>query len=746
MNIMVKILSMFVLLELILAPVTNNGVLINRSFAQNNPCEGKPAGWVVDSGTNRCVLSQDVINQENSMSECASLTGSARTDCFMRVSGSNFECSSITDEKEKRRCERGEKQSERYTASGILGGGANGFSASVSVFLAVQSAMSLLKKTGKCKAPSFLLMQGAAAGLIAGEIGAVLTFNKNIKLAKEEFDKVNLNNTEDISKKNDENRLKATDIQKAAFEAMIKKEEAIQKAAKTKKTFYRVASIAYYSSVAAAIVEQVLVSNPATSPANAHLNCFGTIAPVDQKVTPPATPPANPGILPDQVTPATPIGGGGFTFYKDQFKSSHPTFISKNDFKFLEFLLGILQYDIFVTSAYADSNDQSSEEEFDTKFGEGKIATYVSAALAGTGGALLATQAKAMEKLYGQPWQRIIGGGLLATHATVGANHAKRVEEYTENRIKILQDLKAKFEGFQSSTICQSRTDPSNPTCYCYNEDNTRNDGRGNSEVCSKEWGKAPSLYGKQNRKTYGKANSQVGCVAKNNQYDPNCRCKSQKSSNGGNNCMKMTGMNFKTSPFATQLAQSAAQGMNAAYSGDFDNAAINGMFNQSGAIRKKLAQNISALKNPKTVKAIKENENKMLTAASNTAPISATLGAGGDSSPINSSMSPQEAIKKVKEEFKNQNEVISNPSISNTNSGGASDEFNLGLNADPAGGVEEVMAQNFDYGSNDISKDGSANIFDILSLRYKRSGLRRLFEGEKDSTPDAPNADEINP
>jgi hypothetical protein len=58
---------------------------------------------------------------------------------------------------------------------------------------------------------------------------------------------------------------------------------------------------------------------------------------------------------------------------------------------------------------------------------------------------------------------------------------------------------------------------------------------------------------------------------------------------------------------------------------------------------------------------------------------------------------------------------------------------------------VAEVMGQDFNYGQNDITKSDS-NLFQILSNRYQRSGMRRLFDDKQTTAADPANKKDITP
>jgi hypothetical protein len=53
-------------------------------------------------------------------------------------------------------------------------------------------------------------------------------------------------------------------------------------------------------------------------------------------------------------------------------------------------------------------------------------------------------------------------------------------------------------------------------------------------------------------------------------------------------------------------------------------------------------------------------------------------------------------------------------------------------------------MSQDLDMAQSDISTGSDTNIFDLLCNRYRRSGMRRLFEKEEEVKADAPAKTDI--
>ena len=792
-------IRLFILIELILSPLVPHLSFIKSAYAQATTC---PTGYVYNSGVNRCLLTEEAINAAETRNECMDKTGEERAECFAKnankYSSSDEKCKDIEDEEQKKLC-RSSRTNEKFF-SGNTG------RLAVATFFNVLSVPALLnayqQRNSKFKPPaSKYLLYVSAFTLMGAEIASIFKFNKKIKEAKKSFDELKLNSSNVDTTDKDNTKVEAVNLQVAAFDIMIKKEEAVKDAAKAKKTFYTAGAVGYAAAGAMAAYEwykqkaisktietqaQAIVgtatATTTTNPASAP--CITAFAPLRTSFT--ALNTAKKSDLlsinaPNLITPFNPAtniklrstslatktslelfsksclavpGGQTFEATKKLFHESHEEIYDivpdPNTFWVLlsnpptptQRLMNFL----IINSAYA----AGFEDELQTSGNIQKAWGIYTGGLLAAGTAIFLGAKTKIGALTQKPQRRLLLSGTLATYSKIMADNAKKQMELADSRIAILTDLKAKVEQSGNSLTCTAaeRSSTSNPTCYCYNSDNTRNESRNNSEVCSKEWGKAPSLYGKSQRQKYDTGSGKTGCVNSRNQFDPQCSCRNKKASNGQNSCFKVSGKGFNFgSPLTQSMAQTASSAMNAINSGDYENGALSGLDAQFGAFRKKTEAIVKAMKDPEAEKNLKDIESKLIASLNNGAGSLPNLESSSNN--FSPGMSPKQALEEIKKDLKKSSDDIDNsvttPSgLGNIN--GTGDDFNLGLGTDPAGGVEEVMAQNFDYGSNDISKDGSANIFDILSLRYKRSGLRRLFEGEKDSTPDAPNADEINP
>lgn len=115
-------------------------------------------------------------------------------------------------------------------------------------------------------------------------------------------------------------------------------------------------------------------------------------------------------------------------------------------------------------------------------------------------------------------------------------------------------------------------------------------------------------------------------------------------------------------------------------------------------------------------------------------------------------STNPNDALEKMKQDLQQDIRQIETAAVpvSGGSASAKKDDFSLdGLNV---GGItiaeedlanqekmEEIMAAQYEMGDSEINSDPGANIFQILTNRYQRSGMRRLFGAEKVVPADKP-------
>jgi hypothetical protein len=318
----------------------------------------------------------------------------------------------------------------------------------------------------------------------------------------------------------------------------------------------------------------------------------------------------------------------------------------------------------------------------------------------------------------------------MAGWTMIMAAHAKSQAEASQKRADLLKKMEAEFKTAAGSVYaCKSedRNDPGKPSCYCYTPENGRNPNRTGSQICQKLWTGVDTKATNYNSKN---ASTRV-CVTSQGKSDASCACKQTKT------CMKvgingLKGLNVGS----MSMLSSALDPVNKITSGGdaatMDPGALANMAAKTQNLRNAL-ENSKALAGYKKTKA--KNESSMIASANkaggsmNTA---GTLGSSSSGMPSN----PGEAARMLEKEVESEASPTGSKSGDTITAGGGDapkEQLEFGLTQDDLANQEnqiaEVMKENLDYGGNDTNPDAKANIFEVLSQRYQRSGMKRLFE-----------------
>ncbi len=297
-----------------------------------------------------------------------------------------------------------------------------------------------------------------------------------------------------------------------------------------------------------------------------------------------------------------------------------------------------------------------------------------------------------------------------------------------------------------SLDTCKSedRDNPGKPNCYCYTPENQRNPNRYNSQVCSRLWGGANVNF----KKASNYSSNQKVCMTKTYNPDPLCSCKKTasclKSSVG-----KMQGISAGT----FTMLNSGLGPLNSMTSGDADLGQL-GRSNPGGtAIRMLNAlDKLVASKPMEKHKALIDKGVKELTTSMNQAAAQIpqqSLGSSGGSALPTSAKDAARMLEKELAPPATATAVDGNQGTIATPTGSEEKMPEFGLSEDQAAlqesQVAEVMDKNLDYGGTDINNAPSANIFEVLTNRYQRSGMRRLFDENNTTPAEAPAKSDIN-
>jgi len=345
----------------------------------------------------------------------------------------------------------------------------------------------------------------------------------------------------------------------------------------------------------------------------------------------------------------------------------------------------------------------------------------------------------------GKPLDRAITNSVLtlssATVAGFAFGQMEDVQENIDDLDSALQVFRETFVGPGSSYTCTSadRSDPTKPSCYCYDAEGRPKAGiEYYSQACAKEFGHrvAPLLGGK-----YGVPGQHgQGCVNMYNQPDPQCLCRRN------NSCFKVGKKMVPSSMFggASTLWNSMGPNMSDFLNGNLTAGNTNpNYWAQNAAKLNKVAKKVKAKinkqrkaegKKPIPFSGLEQKLKRRMASVAKSIPPSQAqaLMPGGNRGSSAFSESQKEKVKKALKKAGVENKVkYLTPRGRGGKKKGDDDDF--GISVDGFG--DKVMQdqaykdKKYNYGANDINKNGSNSIWDVLSHRYQQSGLRRLFQ-----------------
>jgi hypothetical protein len=325
--------------------------------------------------------------------------------------------------------------------------------------------------------------------------------------------------------------------------------------------------------------------------------------------------------------------------------------------------------------------------------------------------------------------------------------HAHSQSNITRDRAEQLIRLKDKFtETSHAVNLCSAsdRQNPGKPQCFCYTPDNKRDPAKMESSTVCQRFFNANRNFQEGN---YMEGSRLSACVAGNGRIDASCNCRQN------NNCLKATLPSMQGfDPGSFSLANNGLSPIDDIGNGNFDAGKINvdralgNAMKMMGEVKKlekhKDAQDLVAAQAKESA-----GLSNLLTQAARHMPGGSAGSMASGSSPIGN-MSPAQAVAALESELakKSDSAAGAEMNIGDGGAGSPSDQLDLGFN-DQVGAPDtlaEVMDKNLDYGQNDISA-GSGSIFDVLTNRYQRSAMRRLFGGEGKVEADGPELSDLN-
>ncbi len=743
------ILNLILCFELTVGPLVPQASLL---FSQNAMAADCPNGFHMDSQLNRCLTSEDSAKVMQAVKNCEP----EDTACYKKNAEDTL----------KSKEDSGEIAKSKKSMSPFLSTVMNAAAVAVPVTIGVH-AMKDLKS--KCQSFSYWTMVAGAAALFVGDNLANFLHDRRLKEIEKDWKKVVKSGAAKETDV-DQKKVNATEAQSQAFEMLARSEESLAKAAKMKSMFYGVATAAFAASATAAVLEMIAETNPTSKVA--------TVCPSQvlekPEVDPTKSIDGEPGArgtasnwdyeIIQKKNLFNILQAKDFAaFYvlsKDpSLSNSSPSVEEYNHFKEAgeslekespELLPFLKQMSIIalnnlnpLPSAMAKDKDKDKSKE-----GNGVLMNT-----AVTGAAALAAYkfGKKLSETLVQPKGRAITSGIFGAWSLVMFNHTRSQAKASTNRASALRGIRDEFKSASGAiNMCTpaDRGNVANPNCYCYTPEGQRNPNRTNSQTCQKLWtGKS---VGAANYYTSTSTESS-GCIDSNNQYDATCACR--KSATG---CMKVNTSGLANfNPGSFKMLTSATAPLDQIGDGTFDTASVNGdaLINQamrlaSVADKASNAKGLEAFKATKDKAALALEKDLVKAAGSGNANL---LGSNSSGTPL----TPAEAIAALEKEF---NKDSTSNSINTASSGQSlgqpkapTEQLDFGFTQDDFDSttrkqneVAEVMKQDLDYSGSDINHGTSASIFEVLSNRYQRSGMRRLFDEEGKIQADKPADSDI--
>ena len=658
---------------------------VSEAFAED--CK---QGMVFNSKLNRCVLSSDTVENKSKAQNCSKFTGDEFKECFHK---------NVDDELQDAKTEGKVKDAKdpkfKYTVAAVTTLGVGG-----ALFLNKDSLSS-------CNSTSMYLALGASAGTILGEVLAQNSYRKKVRNLKDNYTK---RMKDSKTQEGDEAIIDSvSENQKIAFDFQIEQEEAREKAHKTRNTVYMVAGGLYAASSIAAIAE--------------------IYKPFDMCTAQNSTIPTH--LLPKQMY--------ANVSYLDQI----------NFDEFAELVLREVS-SVFISQAHA---------------GENALENLTALGLLGTsaGFAIYNQSWKAALKPFKSPKTRAAITGVLSGYSLKVASDAKDHQKKSEKRIKVLKELKKSFvaNGGAGFSTCskEDRDDKTKPGCFCYGVNGERKVERAGDKVCKELFAQDTRNFATNYQTARSDSNIEnKACFTEDKKFDAGCACKKKpsKSSKKKNSCLKFSGkfslgglsklkgtkglisdnINFNRGNISAAELEGSAKN-------------VNGIVGKIKDQKKKLAKDPKFAKDLKKIGALERKLNRgfanQVRQGINNGSISPSSLGFGDSSTTPISKEDvlkdfKSDIKEIKAEFKSSGSPMASKGKKRNINDFDFDSSSDGVDIEQ---LDKVMKKEYTF--NDINDNSSNNLFKIITNRYQRSGLRRLFDEQGISKADEASDTDIN-
>lgn len=672
-------------------------------------------------------------NSQAALNACAGMTDTAaQKKCYVDAAQSG-----ISDAQSKKQVS-GEQKVGGDMLSMLLTLG--GLSAGVA-FLATGGATHCGPAT-----TSAIILTAASVAAFMGEVMAAETYKSKMKAANEALAKINAGSADTTMSGVKSEVANATNTQQEAFNALIKKEEAVIAAAGTKKTLYTLAALGYAAAGVIAGTETILVGgNICLSVQATPLKAPGLISPAelyvdnyflrDQRVpyltyfetntlktsTDLVSLQAN--IVEVELLKAGAVQSLTLARYDSLKGEAHLPQLNSKDFKFIRNLVSS-SLNLVIPSAKADAL-------------MGMAALRVTAAAAG----LIAPVTVAMRSLYTHPVSRIAMTVILTANAVFSIAKAGKEASKAKERKSFLEKMRDQVSQSGAPINCaaagvsQSAAECVTPT----SETISAVDGTGAGA------GLVAGAYGtKLDGDTYL---TTPKCITSTGAYDPDCACKAS------NTCLNVSSKITPDSFPSGIGVGDALQSLDKITGGTIAAGNLSDASLSAAAAKLNRTNAALAAKNP-GIKKAQEDAKKQAYELTNK--LSSQISSSGalasmtrpDGPRLTDPKTPIEILEQMKSDIKQEIGKVENK--------GSTEAQRTSLDLSGLGGEEEkkdegdtklteVMKSEYETGNNDINTNSGSNIFDIVSNRYQRSGIRRLFGIEKSIPVDQAAPTQIN-
>jgi hypothetical protein len=362
-----------------------------------------------------------------------------------------------------------------------------------------------------------------------------------------------------------------------------------------------------------------------------------------------------------------------------------------------------------------------------------------------------------LDEALATPWVRAALAGALGIYAHTIAEDAKDNIKISEKRIEVLKKMREEFvaSGGAGFATCsrKDRDDQSKPRCFCYKDDQTLDERKSKLTACLAEFSKAELLAAQNYDLQFGDGNSGTVCVTNKNELDTLCKCKTTKTCASVSANLNLANLGANSWMSGIAIPADALLG-GTLHGSRLDASDLN---RRAMAIQKQTDKLGADPKYAEHFKKIKDTSLKMQNANRNAyeknfgnsfpPSMAASFGNTGQAAPL----SLADVMKEAKESLKKANSVkfSEGKDLGSEKKAGA-DNLNFDWGNDSQGGgvkieeVAQVMDKNFAI-KGDINNNPSQNLFQIMSMRYQRSALRRLFESEEKIQADQASESDIN-